>query len=105
MRNVARGDGRIAAHACGTMVIPIEDPQDIRAADRTRHTPHDGYDPVRWMAVLGRRSAIGLFPILGLLVGEDHSLPKIGLRRSGALVAYLDNLPRIYAGVWVGTLA
>ncbi len=38
---------------------PIEDPQDIRAADRTRHTPHDGYDPVRWMAVLGRRSAIG----------------------------------------------
>ncbi len=57
------------------------------------------------MAVLGRRSAIGLFPILGLLVGEDHSLPKIGLRRSGALVAYLDNLPRIYAGVWVGTLA
>ncbi len=26
---------------------PIEDPQDIRAADRTRHTPHDGYDPVR----------------------------------------------------------
>src|SRR6266568_4236264 len=38
---------------------PIEDPQDIRAADRTRHTPHDGYDPVRWMAVLGRTSASG----------------------------------------------
>jgi len=55
-----------------------------------------------WLAAI---VVFGLFPILGLLVGEDHSLPKIGLRRSRALVAYLDNLPRIYAAVWVGTLA
>jgi alkane 1-monooxygenase len=55
-----------------------------------------------WLAAI---VVFGLFPILGLLVGEDHSLPKIGLRRSRALVAYLDNLPRMYAAVWVGTLA
>lgn len=46
----------------------------------------------------------GFFPLLGLLVGEDHSLPVVGLRRSPALVAYLDQLPRIYAFVWIATL-
>jgi alkane 1-monooxygenase len=29
----------------------------------------------------------------------------VGLRRSRLLVDYLDNLPRIYAAVWIGTLA
>lgn len=47
----------------------------------------------------------GLFPILGVLVGEDRSLPIIGLRRSPALVAYLDCLPRASALVWMTTLA
>lgn len=46
----------------------------------------------------------GLFPVLGLLIGEDHSLPIVGLRRSPVLVAYLDSLPRIYALVWMVTL-
>jgi alkane 1-monooxygenase len=46
----------------------------------------------------------GAFPLLGLAVGEDRSLPMVGLRRSRALIAYLDNLPRVYAAVWAGTL-
>ena len=46
----------------------------------------------------------GLFPVLGVLVGEDRSLPIVGLRRSRALVAYLEFLPRIYALVWMATL-
>ena len=54
---------------------------------------------------LGALVVFGLFPILGLLIGEDHSLPMVGLRRSRLLVGYLDNLPRIYAAVWIGTLA
>jgi alkane 1-monooxygenase len=55
-----------------------------------------------WLAVL---VVFGILPILGFLVGEDRSLPIVGLRRSPALVAYLDFLPRIYALVWMGTLA
>src|SRR5882672_12751817 len=55
-----------------------------------------------WLAAV---VVFGLFPILGLLVGEDHSLPMVGLRRSRVLVAYLHNLPRMYAAVWVGTVA
>ncbi len=55
-----------------------------------------------WLAAV---VVFGLFPILGLLVGEDHSLPMVGLRRSRLLVDYLDNLPRIYGAVWIGTLA
>src|SRR5882762_77213 len=55
-----------------------------------------------WLAAL---VVFGLFPILGLLIGEDHSLPMVGLRRSRLLVSYLDNLPRIYAAVWIRTLA
>lgn len=47
----------------------------------------------------------GLFPILGLMIGEDRSLPMAGLRRSRFLVAYLDLLPRLFAAVWIGTLA
>lgn len=56
---------------------------------------------VPWLAPL---VVFGLFPFLGLLIGEDHSLPVVGLRRSPALVAYLDSLPRIYALVWIATL-
>ena len=55
-----------------------------------------------WLAVI---VVFGLLPILGLLVGEDRSLPVPGLRRSRALVTYLDFLPRIYALVWIATLA
>src|SRR5882672_7998649 len=55
-----------------------------------------------WLAAL---VVFGLFPILGLLVGEDYSLPLVGLRRSRLFVDYLHNLPRIYAAVWIGTLA
>lgn len=54
-----------------------------------------------WLAAL---VVFGAFPVLGLLVGEDRSLPVVGLRRSRVLVAYLHNLPRVYAAVWVGTL-
>jgi len=54
-----------------------------------------------WLAAL---VVFGLFPILGVLIGEDHSLPMVGLRRSRLLVGYLDNLPRIYAVVWIGTV-
>src|SRR5258708_24348569 len=54
-----------------------------------------------WLAAF---VAFGLFPILGLLIGEDRSLPMVGLRRSRLLVGYLDYLPRIYAAVWIGTL-
>lgn len=55
-----------------------------------------------WLAAI---VVFGLFPVLGLLIGEDHSLPMVGLHRFRPLVAYLDNLPRIYAAVWIGTLA
>lgn len=56
---------------------------------------------IPWLSPL---VAFGLFPILGFLVGEDHSLPVVGLRRSPALVAYLEHLPRIYALAWITTL-
>ena len=46
----------------------------------------------------------GVFPILGLLIGEDRSPPVIGLRRSWTLVTYLDFLPRIYGVVWMATV-
>jgi alkane 1-monooxygenase len=46
----------------------------------------------------------GIFPILGLLIGEDRSLPILGLRRSPAFMAYLDHLPRLYALVWMATV-
>src|SRR5690349_9288309 len=54
-----------------------------------------------WLASM---IVFGVFPVLGLMVGEDRSLPSIGLRKSRALVAYLEFLPRIYALVWVMTL-
>ena len=55
-----------------------------------------------WLAPL---VVFGLFPLLGLMIGEDRSLPVAGLRRSRLLVAYLDLLPRLFAVVWIGTLA
>lgn len=54
-----------------------------------------------WLAPL---VVFGIFPILGLLIGEDRSLPVLGLQRSAWRVAYLEWLPRIYAFVWVATL-
>src|SRR5258708_32366077 len=65
-------------------------------------TPLGVHSGSPWLAAL---VVFGLFPILGLLLGEDHSLPMVGLHRSRMLVDYLHNLPRIYAAVWVGTLA
>jgi len=56
---------------------------------------------IPWLSPL---VVFGLFPFLGLVIGEDRSLPVVGLRRSQALVAYLDSLPRIYALVWIATL-
>jgi alkane 1-monooxygenase len=56
---------------------------------------------ILWLSPL---LVFGLFPFLGLLIGEDHSLPVVGLRRSRVLVAYLNFLPRIYALVWMATL-
>ncbi len=46
----------------------------------------------------------GVFPILGLVIGEDRSLPLYGLRRIPLLVKYLDNLPRVYGLVWSAVL-
>ncbi len=57
---------------------------------------------IPWLAPL---IVFGFFPVLGLVVGEDRSLPIVGLRRSSALVRYLDFLPRIYAVIWIATLA
>ncbi len=56
---------------------------------------------IPWLALL---VVFGLLPILGLVIGEDHSLPMPGLRRSRALVAYLDVLPRVYAIIWMATV-
>jgi len=56
---------------------------------------------VPWLAAL---VVFGLFPILGLVIGEDRSLPIAGLRRSWLIVKYLDFLPRIYGLVWIGVL-
>jgi alkane 1-monooxygenase len=57
---------------------------------------------IPWLAL---PVVFGLLPILGVLAGEDRSLPIPGLRRSRALVTYLDFLPRTYALVWIATLA
>ena len=54
-----------------------------------------------WLAPL---VVFGVFPLMGLLIGEDRSLPLVGLRRSRALVAYLEWLPRLYAAVWIVAL-
>jgi len=55
---------------------------------------------VPWLSPL---VVFGLLPFLALVIGEDRSLPVVGLRHSPALLAYLDSLPRIYAFVWVAT--
>jgi len=46
----------------------------------------------------------GFFPVLGALIGEDNSLPIVGLRRRHGVITYLDFLPRIYGVVWVFTV-
>ena len=46
----------------------------------------------------------GLFPLLGLLIGEDRALPLAQLGRLRALIAYLEWLPRVYAFVWITVL-
>lgn len=43
----------------------------------------------------------GLLPILSLVIGEDQSLPVVGLRRDPARVAFLHALPRLYGAVWI----
>lgn len=55
-----------------------------------------------WLALA---LVFGLCPLLGALVGEDHTLPVAALRRSRTLVAYLAFVPRLYALVWMGVLA
>src|SRR5690349_8877751 len=57
---------------------------------------------VPWLSPL---VVFGAFPILGLIVGEDRSLPIVGLRRSPSLLAYLEFLPRLYALVWMTMIA
>ena len=54
-----------------------------------------------WLAPL---VVFGFFPVLGLLIGEDRSLPVPGLRCSSALIAYLDWLPRVFGAVWIASL-
>ena len=54
-----------------------------------------------WLAPL---IVFGLFPVLGLLIGEDRSLPPIELSSSRIVMWYLHNLPRIYALVWISVL-
>lgn len=54
-----------------------------------------------WLAPL---IVFGVFPVLGLIVGEDRALPLVGMRRSSWLVAYLEWLPRIYGAVWITAL-
>jgi alkane 1-monooxygenase len=47
----------------------------------------------------------GVVPVLGLLLGNDHTLPVVGLRASRVIVAYLRMLPRLYGLVWAATVA
>ncbi len=47
----------------------------------------------------------GVLPMLGLVVGHDHTLPVVGLRTSRVVVAYLHALPRLYGLVWAATVA
>lgn len=54
-----------------------------------------------WLAPL---VVFGVLPVLGLVVGEDRVLPLAGLRRSPALMAYLEWLPRVYGVIWTAVL-
>lgn len=54
-----------------------------------------------WLAPL---IVFGIFPLLGLVVGEDRSLPVASMHRSPMLLAYLHWLPRIFALVWIAVL-
>src|SRR5258708_24277961 len=57
---------------------------------------------IPWLAPL---IVFGFFPVLGLVVGEDRSLPIVGLRRSSALGWDFDFLPPIYAVILISALA
>ena len=46
----------------------------------------------------------GVCPLLGLIIGQENSVPLSGLRRSPVRRAYLHALPRVYVLVWAGTL-
>jgi len=46
----------------------------------------------------------GVFPLLGLLIGEDRSSPLLNIERKPALKMYLEMMPRLYAIVWMVTL-
>ena len=50
-------------------------------------------------------SVFGVLPVLGLIVGQDHTLPVPGLRTSGVVTTYLRVLPRLYGFVWFAILA
>lgn len=54
-----------------------------------------------WLAPL---VMFGVCPLLGLLVGQDASLPLVGLRTSRARLLYLRALPRFYVVVWTVAL-
>lgn len=46
----------------------------------------------------------GFFPVLSLVIGEDHSPPLMNVRRNTVLKMYLNMLPRLYAVIWIVTL-
>lgn len=55
-----------------------------------------------WLPVI---IVFGFLPMLSLAVGEDMTLPSVGLRTSPAALAYLDMLPRAYGIAWLVMLA
>jgi alkane 1-monooxygenase len=42
-----------------------------------------------------------VLPFLSLVIGEDHSLPLIGLRQDPVRLSYLHALPRLYGCTWI----
>lgn len=56
---------------------------------------------VSWLAPA---VVFALFPVLSLALGEDYSLPMVGLRRDPARMMYLNVLPRLYGCVWIVSL-
>jgi alkane 1-monooxygenase len=71
------------------LIIPLLAPLSVRVR-------------LPWLAPV---VVFGVLPVLGLIIGEDRSLPLVGLRRSRILVDYLNNLPRVYGLVWIGILS
>lgn len=53
---------------------------------------------VPWLAPV---IVFGVLPLLSLVIGEDRSLPVVGLHRNSARMAYLHVLPRLYGWVWI----